>query len=386
MPAGFDYTLIDQNGEQNLTVIVPGRDPLLAHESNPYFDKIVAGIRAGDDDVLDLIDLAVAAARKFERLSERVTVSNGRVYLDGDEIDNLLTKQIVKFIVDGVDDWEPLVKFFEKVAQNPSENSRKQLYTFINKNDLSLTPDGDLVAYKGVKWDAADKVHRSTTAGQAIVNGETYEGCIPNPIGGLVEMPRSEVRDNPHDHCSVGLHIATYDFAKSYGDTMLEVIVNPRDVVSVPHDSSQKVRCCRYYISKVIEQPHGTAVVEPTDLEQTNLPDLTTSKLLVGNPVPETIWNRIVSFAKSKKKGVAKVAEAEGLKLIGDDPKARESWTFDTPEGATPPPQAEWNDIMYVAKRQKKGVKSEAERSGYKLIGFDPKNRLHYTLAVENTE
>jgi hypothetical protein len=44
---------------------------------------------------------------------------------------------------------------------------------------------------------------------------------------------------------------------------MLEVHVNPRDVVSVPTDSNwQKVRCCRYKVVDVIDQPYSTAVLD----------------------------------------------------------------------------------------------------------------------------
>lgn len=40
---------------------------------------------------------------------------------------------------------------------------------------------------------------------------------------------------------------------------MLEVVINPRDVVSVPHDcSAQKLRTCRYVVTGVTDQDFGT--------------------------------------------------------------------------------------------------------------------------------
>ncbi len=53
----MQFTLINQDGERNLTVFAPGREPLVAHESHPNFEEIVAGILADDDSVLSLFDL-----------------------------------------------------------------------------------------------------------------------------------------------------------------------------------------------------------------------------------------------------------------------------------------------------------------------------------------
>jgi hypothetical protein len=55
--------------------------------------------------------------------------------------------------------------------------------------------------------------------------------------------------------CSVGLHVGTYDYASNFTLNVLEVHVNPRDVVSVPTDSNwAKVRCCRYVVIKEVER------------------------------------------------------------------------------------------------------------------------------------
>lgn len=244
----LQYTLVGQeDGTSNLTVFVPGRDPLAAHSTHPNFEAILAGVLSQDDSVIDLFDIAAAAGTKFERLSERVTTSNGRLYLGGEEINDALTQQVVRFLQDGVEDWKPLVAFFENVQSNPNENSRNELYNWLAKESFTITETGMIVGYKGVDL-STEHGYESRTAGKATVNGEVFEGKIPNPIGAIVEMPRSDVDDDTRVDCSNGLHVGTYGYAHSFATVCLEVEVNPRDVVSVPQYDANKMRVCRYKV------------------------------------------------------------------------------------------------------------------------------------------
>ena len=258
----MQYTLVGTEDGSNVTVFVPGRAPLVAHSTHPNFDRILEGVLANDDSVVDLFDIAATAAQKFDRLSERVTVSNGRLYLDGEEVDNSLATQVVRFIDEDVDDWKPLVNFFENVQANPNEHSREQLYDWLSKRDFTITPKGMIVAYKGVQ-NGEDGKYESIFTGKAIVDGEVFEGHIPNYVGAVVEMPRNEVEFNPSVGCSIGLHCGTWRYASDFSrGKVLEVHVNPRDVVSVPTDSSwEKVRTCRYTVVDVLDSPYYTAIV-----------------------------------------------------------------------------------------------------------------------------
>lgn len=258
----LQYTLVGSEDGSNLSVFVPGQAPQVAHSSHPNFDAILEGVLAGNESVIDLFDVAVSAASKFERLTERVTTANGRLYLDGEEVDNSLATQVVRFMADGQDDWMPLVLFFEKVQQNPNEHSREQLFTWLDKRDFTITQEGDIIGYKGVAKDAEGNFV-SVSSGKAIVNDEVHSGQIPNPIGAVVEMPRSEVHHDPATGCSTGLHVGTYRYASSFArGGLLACTVNPRDVVSVPTDSDwEKVRVCRYTVVETIEVPYTQAVV-----------------------------------------------------------------------------------------------------------------------------
>jgi hypothetical protein len=259
----MQYTLAgNEDGTANLTVFVPGRAPLAAHSSHPNYEAILAGVFANDASVIDLFDVSLVAGSKFEKLSERILVANGRVYLDGQEIGNALTEQIVRFLKEGVEDWKPLVAFFENVQSNPSKNSREQLYAWLAAENFTITQDGMIVGYKGVvrKGDS----YESSSTGTAISNGEVFTGRIPNPIGAVVEMPRHEVADNPQAACSTGLHVGTYAYASSFAEVTLEVEVHPRDVVSVPADhGAQKMRVCRYTVVEELGSKYDEAV-KPT--------------------------------------------------------------------------------------------------------------------------
>lgn len=243
------YTLVNTGDTEYITVYVEGAEPLSADSSHPYFQEIKDCVHHGDcgNAIIDLFDLAVAASKKFQQLSERVSVANGQVFFDGDAQHDTITSQVVRFIDSNTDDWQPLVRFMENVAANPTQHSREQLYDWLKANDLRITDEGNIVGFKGV-GPAPD--YLSGHSGQATVNGVVHKGRIPNPLNAVVEMPRSSVQHDPGAACSTGLHVGTYDYAQSFArGTLLEVHVNPRDVVSVPTDAGgQKVRVSRYKV------------------------------------------------------------------------------------------------------------------------------------------
>lgn len=258
----LQFTLIGgEDGEQNIVVFVQGAAPQVAHSTHPNFEKILEGARSGDESIVALFDVAATVGQKFQRLSERITTKFGKLFLDNVEVDNALTSQVLRFLDAGVDDWQPLVNFFENVQANPNEHSREQLYNWLSQEDFTITQDGMIVGYKGVR--PTDKGFESINRGTAIVDGVTYTGSIPNHIGAVVEMPRTEVQHDPSVGCHRGLHVGTYDYASGFAQgALLEVHVNPRDVVSVPTDCNwAKVRTCRYVVVDTIDAPYTSPLL-----------------------------------------------------------------------------------------------------------------------------
>ena len=260
------YNLVGNGDEANITVVVGG-EMYVATGTHANFESILDKARAGDASVVDLFDISKTAEKRFERLSERVTVANGRIYFDGEEVDNALTTQVLRFIDSGVEDFGPLVKFFEKVMTNPQKHSREQLYRWLQRYDFTITDEGDFIAYKGVRTVDADHKYESISRGKAISNGVEYDGAIPNPLGAVVEMPRGKVQHDPSVGCHTGLHAGTWSYASGFAQgAVLTVVINPRDVVSVPTDcADQKLRVCRYTVQEVTEVKYSAPVVSFDD-------------------------------------------------------------------------------------------------------------------------
>lgn len=249
----FLHSRDDETGKQNLVVFVPGGGMETADsDSHANFQEILDAVRNDEpvEDILELFDMAQAVAKRFEPLTDRITVANGQVYLDGDLVENALTKQIVRFLEEDVPDWVPLVDFFDNVLSNPESHSREQLYEWLERHDFTIDTGGYILAYKGVDADM-----KSTRSGPGIVNGEEVNERLDNSVGNIVEIPRSLVHHDPSQGCSSGLHVGTFEYASTFAAVTLKVRVNPRDIVSVPTDcNAQKVRCCRYEVLEVIEQ------------------------------------------------------------------------------------------------------------------------------------
>lgn len=256
-----------ENGQRFLTVFAAGRLTAPIDDTHPNFESLLeicydsmSGVQPNEQEVMDLFDIAGTIERKFARLSERVTVENGEVRFDGDPAQHGLSNQILRFM-DEQADFEPLVKFLERIMTNPNEHSRNQAWDWLNNHDFSLTPDGNVVAYKGVYSDGAGG-YRSGSRGNAFVNDtEIKQGYVPNAVGDLISMRRAEVAHDPAQACHAGLHVGTFRYAQNYAQgAMLKVIVDPRDIVSVPTDAAgEKIRVCRYLVDSIIDAPVTTA-------------------------------------------------------------------------------------------------------------------------------
>jgi hypothetical protein len=272
----FPFSIFNfgESDEVNLTAFING-EMYSCTNAHANYERIREMCEAGDESVVSLFDISGTAQERFRRLSERVSISGGVIYFDGEPVDNSLTQQVVRFIEDGVEDFEPLIHFFEKVQTNPNPHSREQLYRWLADRAFTINPEGNILAYKGVDVRSVDgqNAYFSISHGRAIVDGEVHNGAIPNPIGAVVEMPRSDVQHDPSVGCHTGLHAGTWNYASNFAQgAVLTVEVNPRDVVSVPTDcEDQKMRVCRYKVVEVVENQLPTALhgtVDTSDVDE----------------------------------------------------------------------------------------------------------------------
>lgn len=263
MPNKFKFpaSLSSGNGRSIVTAFrVDADEPVyIADETHPHWNEILVGLYDGDPDVWSLFDVASGVMKRFEQVTDRVSWDGQKVLWDGDPIHSVLADQLSRAIEDGnSENYTALAKFWEKLESNPDEHSRSQAFDWLACHEFQITPEGDVVGYKGVS-NLGDGKFQSSWASQvpnlpsAYVNGVAVapQSHVPQKVGDTVTMPRSEVVHDPSQSCERGLHVATRAYASGYG-TVLEVHVNPRDIVSVPTDASgKKVRVCRYKVSRV---------------------------------------------------------------------------------------------------------------------------------------
>ena len=268
----MDYQVLTNasTGKKTIVAFFPEEnEPLVSATSDhPHFALIEQGLKAGLDSVYSLFDVANGANVKFETLGSRYSIRNGKLCRDLDPVPyEALANQVIRFIEEGVDDWQHLVKFLERVDSNPSEQSRADLCKWIAAGKLTLTPDGLCVGYKSFHKQNDELV--STYAGYAVVDGVEHDRTkkVPNRPESVVEMPRSMVDPNSAQHCSVGLHVGTYEYAKGYagGNYVGEVWFDPADAVAVPTDDAGKIRVCRYQFKKLVDSAYTGPVLPVED-------------------------------------------------------------------------------------------------------------------------
>ena len=252
-----NYKLSGDNKGETLVVIYDEEDPVTVPGTHPKFDEILALLRSGeatDPEVEELVNEASFNARKIAAVTERVSVTPYAAFFDGDPLPQSLASVMVDLYNEGEEEGlQAFANFLDKASQNISMASVEALYNWVSNGDLVIQPDGNFLAYKGVQT-----LHNGTIAsissGTAWVDGVQHTGHIPNPVGAVITMPRSEVDSDGNSHCSTGLHAGTYYYASGFArGTLLLVEINPRDVVSVPNDCSfQKLRVSRYVVKEHI--------------------------------------------------------------------------------------------------------------------------------------
>ena len=142
---------------------------------------------ATEDELVDLVDIQKCVSVYS---NGTVEVKDGKVLYLGEEVNGGISKRILEFMSKGLP-FEPLVNFLKNVMLNPSYQSQKELYDFLEHKHLPITEDGCFLAYKAVRSDFKDK----------------YSNTIDNSVGKVVEMLRAKVDDNRAMGCSAGLHV-----------------------------------------------------------------------------------------------------------------------------------------------------------------------------------
>jgi hypothetical protein len=224
----MSYPFIIQGS--NVTVVI-GNQPHTISKSHITYNKVIDAIKADDwDTVRDIIEPKQVVISYGEG---NVSVQGETLYWKNEPMHNSLTTRMIQMLQDDFP-VGPLVNFMENLMTNPSKRAVDELYGFLEKNELPITPDGHFLAYKRVKDDYTD----------------CHTGTMDNSIGSIVEMERNKVDDDKDRTCSTGLHFCSHSYLASFGGSRTMIVkVNPADVVSIPSDyNGAKGRACRYEV------------------------------------------------------------------------------------------------------------------------------------------
>lgn len=192
--------------------------------------------QADDADILAIVDPLISI--KVHTSGIFNVNDDGEVFVGENRLPDVLAGRLVDFAEDGLlDQAQALVNFWNNCCANPDPRARTDLYAFLEHNGIPVTKDGCFIAYRGV---------RRNGEGDLV---DCHTGKFVNNVGCVVEMDRDACDPNPNQTCSRGLHVAAFNYANGFGSVLLEVKVNPKDVVAIPVDyNGEKMRTCRFEV------------------------------------------------------------------------------------------------------------------------------------------
>ena len=219
-------TLVMDDGIIPIAKKHPCFDVIKQRLKDHCYDDLALFIAKGSPSVSKLI---------FERSKGAFTAKGGQIVYKGKELPKVLSARVYEMLKAKLP-LDSFNKFWEKLSRNPSTKSRESLYTFLEKNHIPINEDGDIILYKRLNEDWTD----------------CHTGTVDNHPGKVIKMSRKSVDSDEFLNCSNGYHVASHSFAKAFNQgqgKFIEVRVNPKDVVSVPHDANcQKMRVCEYEV------------------------------------------------------------------------------------------------------------------------------------------
>ena len=214
-------------------VVVIGNKSHTVSKTHITYTKVLEAIKAEAwDTIADIIEPKKVVLNYGKG---NVSVQGDELFWKGKVMHNALSTRMITMLQDGFP-IEPMVNFMENLMSNPSKRAVSELYGFLEKNSLPITPDGHFLAYKKVRNDFLD----------------IHSGTMDNSPGQVLSMERNEVDDNKDQTCSTGLHFCSQSYLAHFGGSDSRTVIvkiNPRDVVSIPTDyNNAKGRACQYEV------------------------------------------------------------------------------------------------------------------------------------------
>lgn len=269
------YPYIKQG--DNIIIVIENESHTIS-KTHINYDNIVKAIKANQwDSVKEL----VSPQEKIVNYSKgNITIQNGDFLWKGRPFHTTLSAKFIEMLNEEFD-VEPMVKFMENVMQNPSKRSVDELYTFIERGNMPITPDGCFLAFKKINGDYTDchsgsvlnkPANLLTPADQVKLNvpcGKNNEAMVTVENGvTVVSMERNLVDDDKDRTCSSGLHFCSIEYLSCFGGERTVIVkINPRDVVSIPSDyNNTKGRTARYEVIGELKVEANKAFTKPVQV------------------------------------------------------------------------------------------------------------------------
>jgi len=227
-----------------INVILNGENRLIPVD-HEHHDTILAGLRAGNFEILSLLDELQRKIADFDGVDFQL--SHGELLFRGKPYPNkFITEHVMKMLDKGYK-AAPLLRCLEKVEQNPHPESINDFWKFMENTGLAIADDGDVLAFKYV--DKVSEMVDGEDKARLIAMGAEYTDNYTHKFnytpGQIAEVPRHLCPYEPGKDCGVGLHIGDWSYVK--GSTyILAGKFNPADVTSIGRSESRKIRVARF--------------------------------------------------------------------------------------------------------------------------------------------
>lgn len=302
--------------EKGLSLFVNGKNYSIAKDAPQYnrILKILGWQRVRWDQILKLVDVKNSL---LSYLGKNFRIDNGTLsYVISKDAEIRSNPLILRILEAIVENKKPifLMKFFDKLLENPLKTAVDELFLFLEDNDLPITEDGDFLAYKNVGKNYMD----------------CHTGRFDNSIGKIVSMPREDVNPDRKTTCSTGLHFCSQSYLKAYpGEHTMVLKINPKNVVAIPEDyNNAKGRCCEY---KVIgETTAETSLKDWLNDHEKSIKPIKTKKVLKKTDSKFAKFTNLKVFKSIKDvlKNLPKNERQVGMQVLIENSKGSNRYEF----------------------------------------------------------
>lgn len=283
--------------------------PELTEEEAKAFAK-----SGGREIIEDLISLGI-----FEK-------EGGAVYRKGIKLsipEMVLDEYISAFRTGNIDSkrFQTIDNFWKNLSLCPNPESREDLFKFLAKHGMRITPQGMVLAYRRVVSKKTGDIEKITAISNTWLKVKTVWKYNPSSyflvirdgdykpvkdgkvldsdkvlgnlndlyesisrmeaeqftdahtrtydykIGVENRMERSQGNQSNKASCSTGFHLASkhYDYS-GFGDKAVLCIFNPMDTLAVPQGEDGKLRVCAFTILSVLDNNEENTILDTADL------------------------------------------------------------------------------------------------------------------------